>query len=402
MQVFPVLFRRGVCPAAVLVCSGLFVADMRAEMPVKQVILYKHGLGFFSREGTVGASEDVRLDFQNTEMNDVLKSLTVAETSGGRITAVRYDSNETPEQRLQKFPFQLGDGQFLTVFLDSLKGSRIQLTLPNTAATGCILGARAFEAGPEGDKRVSREQITLMLDSGEIASYDLSAVSSLRLLEARLQQQLKDYLQTVAQSRSREKRSVYIEAAGSGERHLQASYIAPTAIWKSSYRLTLHNPSSTLEGWAIVDNTTDEDWNNVRLSVVSGRPISFVSLLDTPRYGQRQVAELPEDRAAGPVVYGGAVGTLAKLQRAPDQNGFIGRGQGSGFGAGVGGGTGGGVYRPGAGLPLNEQTRLEAQASSVEGATGATLGELFEYNFAGPVTIKKNQSAMLPFLQDKV
>jgi hypothetical protein len=43
-----------------------------------------------------------------------------------------------------------------------------------------------------------------------------------------------------------------------------------------------------------------------------------------------------------------------------------------------------------------------AEVSSVAGATGATLGELFEYNFAKPVTIKKNQSAMLPFLQDKV
>ena len=61
---------------------------------------------------------------------------------------------------------------------------------------------------------------------------------------------------------------------------------------------------STLEGWAIVDNTTDDDWKDVKLSVVSGRPISFISQLDTPRYGNRQVAELPEDRAAGPVVIG--------------------------------------------------------------------------------------------------
>ena len=88
------------------------------------------------------------------------------------------------------------------------------------------------------------------------------------------------------------------------------SYITPVAIWKSSYRLSLDAAAPRLEGWAIVDNTTDEDWSNVRLSVVSGRPISFISLLDTPRYGNRQVAELPEDRAAGPIVYGGAVNAM--------------------------------------------------------------------------------------------
>jgi hypothetical protein len=51
---------------------------------------------------------------------------------------------------------------------------------------------------------------------------------------------------------------------------------------------------------------------------------------------------------------------------------------------------------------LNLEQSAQLQTSSVEGATGATLGELFEYNFAGPVTIKKNESAMLPFLQDRI
>ena len=154
-----------------------------------------------------------------------------------------------------------------------------------------------------------------------------------------------------------------------------------------------------------MDNTTGDDWNNVRLAVVSGRPISFISLLDTPRYGQRQVAELPEDRAAGPVVYGGSV-------EGP---------------AGVAGGVIGGVLgsSPSAAPPppaplamrpfsANQLMKpvpnaggsgggwFHSAESSVEGATGETMGELFEYSFATPVTIKKNQSAMLPFLQDKV
>jgi archaellum component FlaF (FlaF/FlaG flagellin family)/regulator of replication initiation timing len=151
----------------------------------------------------------------------------------------------------------------------------------------------------------------------------------------------------------------------------------------------------------------------VKLSVVSGRPISFLSLLDTPRYGRREVAELPEDRAAGPVVYAGNLN--APPPSAPASEGVVG-------GVGVMGATGPAGPMPkqfessarlgtGAGAGTRSHQFVANQLiepkeaplfNTVQGATGATLGELFEYHFAGPITIKKNQSAMLPFLKDRV
>jgi hypothetical protein len=405
MQTCALRWRR-IASGILFICIGVGTERVpAADVPVKKIILYKHGIGYFERAGTVPDGEEARLDFKNTDMNDVLKSLTVTDTSGGRVTGIRYDSNETLEQRLEKYPFHVGDQEFLSTFLDGMKGSRVELKSSEHTAIGAIVGARAIEAGANDAKHVVREQVTLLLDSGDVANYDLANLSSIRLLDARLQQQFRQYLQTIAQAKARDKRSIYIDSLQHGIRNLRISYISPTAIWKSSYRLTLCDADSMLEGWAIVDNTTDEDWSNVQLSVVSGRPISFISLLDTPRYGQRQVAELPEDRAAGPVVYGGAIVT------AGDANGAvtgIGNGSGNGYGPGSGGGIGGGVYRPLAGLAQSVVTKAEVQQfaslqpSSVEGATGATLGELFEYNFAGPISIRRNQSAMLPFLQDKV
>jgi len=357
-----------------------------ADLPVKQVTLYKHGIGYFEREGSVPAGEEVRLDFKNNEMNDVLKSLIVADSNGGMVSGIRYDSNATLEQQLEKYPFSIGHGEMLSAFLDRLKGARLEAAVGDATQTGVILGARSLVT----EKReFAAEQITLLLDSGAIANFDLGGIRSLRLLDPLLQEQLKQYLQTLAQAHSKDKRSIYVDSAGSASRKLRLSYITPVAIWKSSYRLSLDAATPRLEGWAIVDNTTDEDWNNVRLSVVSGRPISFISLLDTPRYGNRQVAELPEDKAAGPVVYGGA------LDQA---NSSI--------------AVGGAAATPMAPPPMvaSKAQRLEQFASlqpgvarsSVAVATGATLGELFEYNFPAPVTIKKNQSAMLPFLQDKI
>jgi hypothetical protein len=363
-----------------------------AEIPVKQIILYKHGIGYFEREGVVAAGEEARLDFKNSDMNDVLKSLTVADGSGGRIAGVRYDSNETLDQRLDRYPFRIGSQERLSAFLDSIKGAHIELKSAEHTVNGAILGARTAA--------IDHEQVTLLVDSGDMANYDLATVSSLRLLDPHLEEQLKQYLQTLAQAQSREKRSVYIDSAAGSSRQLRISYISPTAIWKSSYRLALNGASSTLEGWAIVDNTTGEDWNGVKLSVVSGRPISFISLLDTPRYGRREVAELPEDRAAGPVVYAGSVDALAAPPAAGNANGFLAR---SGSAGAVGGRLDGTrLGTAAAPVPKAFVPSAGLQGSSVEGATGTALGELFEYNFANPVTIKKNQSAMLPFLQDKV
>jgi hypothetical protein len=382
---------------SLLLCSTS--ALLAADLPVKQVTLYKHGIGYFERAGSVPAGEEVRLDFKNNDMNDVLKSLIVSDANGGKISGIRYDSNATLEQQLEKYPFTIGNSEMLSSFLDRLKGAHLEITVGDAKQTGAILGARAI-AGAGQNREAVNEQITLLLDSGAISSFDLAAVRSMQLLDPHLEDQLKQYLQTVAQAKSKDKRSIYLDSNGSATRSLRLSYITPVAIWKSSYRLSLDAVAPRLEGWAIVDNTTDEDWSNVRLSVVSGRPISFISLLDTPRYGNRQVAELSEDKAAGPVVYGGALSMLPSAGLTmQEQMG----------GAGHGGGTGGAVYRmgpaaqaPSAKTPLFLQAGDLTSASSVLGATGATLGELFEYNFPGPVTIKKNQSAMLPFLQDKI
>ncbi len=375
-----------------------------AEIPVKRIVLYKHGIGFFERQGSVPEGEEARFDFKTTDMNDILKSLIITDAGGNAVAGIRYDSNETLDQKLNQFPFKIGDQESLSAFLDRLKGARIELTSGEHVLRGAILGARALEAGDEANRGLVREQVSVLLDSGEIASYDLASVRSLKFLDSQLQQELKQYLSTIAKSKFLNKRSVYVDSTQHGNRNLRVSYITSTAVWKSSYRLTLQDVSSTLEGWAIVDNTTGEDWDGVNLSVVSGRPISFVSLLDTPRYGQRQVAELPEDRAAGPEVYGGSIDGNPAAMAA----GALGTGSGSGSG---GGGIGGGVYEIGRyknpvtvtkseAVQLEQSARL--QSSIVEGAMGASLGELFEYRFAGPVTIKKNQSAMLPFLQSKI
>src|ERR1700735_3190284 len=83
---------------------------MAADIPIREVILYKSGVGYFERGGKLQPGESARLDFKASDMNDVLKSLTVSGQNGNKITGLRYDSSEPLDQKLADFPFKI-DGQ---------------------------------------------------------------------------------------------------------------------------------------------------------------------------------------------------------------------------------------------------------------------------------------------------
>ncbi|MBZ5606382.1 MAG: DUF4139 domain-containing protein [Acidobacteriia bacterium] len=355
-----------------------------ADLPVREVILFKHGVGYFARSGELKPGETARIEFKAEDMNDVLKSLTLTDSKGGKIAGVRYDASETLEKRLENFPFAVGGETSLAAFLDQMKGARLELKMGGSDVAGTIVSARLVKAS---EKSAEREAVMLLMDSGDIRSFDLGAASAVRLTDPKLQGLLKDYLTVLSQARSKDRRSVFIDSDGSAAREIAARYMIPAPVWKSSYRLLFgKDEEPTLEGWAIVDNTSGEDWTNVHLSVVSGKPISFITQLYEPKYIQRPLAELAENRPAGPRVYEGAMPapppamakSMVKDAPAAARLGAVG-----GF------------------LDAANSVRVE-QSSIAASAEGRDAGDLFEYSFASPVTVKKGESAMLPFLQQKV
>jgi hypothetical protein len=387
-------------------------AVLAADLPVKQVVLYKHGVGFFERSGTLGPGESARLDFNASDMNDVLKSLTLLDSGGAKISGLRYDSMDPLSHKLAEFPFQIQGGQSLAAMFDQLKGARVELKLGADTVAGVIVTGRVVEGT---DKQAEREYLTLMLDSGDMRTVDLGAASSIRFPDPKLQGQFKDYLAALAAARSKDKRSVYIDSSDAKSRDVVASYMIPTAVWKSSYRLIFGAKGQpTLEGWAIVDNTTGEDWTKVQLSLVSGRPISFVSQLYAPKYVNRPGAELADDAAARPVVHdesftidgslkGGVIGGIA---------GGVG-GMGGGGGSGRGGRSVGSLNSAMAAPMAQPSMQMYGDAFAakspevapstiVTSASTGELGELFEYRVGQPVTIRRDESAMLPFLQEAI
>jgi len=373
----------------VFVCAFALAA---AEIPVREVILFKHGVGYFARSGQLGPGESARLDFKAGEMNDVLKSLTLQEKGGARITGLRYDSSEPLSKMLEEFPFSIGSQQPLSAVIDQLKGARIELQFGSETVSGAIVGARRV---PGAMNQPEREQITLLSDSGEMRNLDLGAAAGMRFPDPALQAQFKDYLAALTRARSKDKRSVYIDSTDSKAREIVASYMIPTPMWKSSYRLIFgESGQPTLEGWAIVDNVTGADWANVRLALVSGRPISFVSRLYEPRYVERPEAGLPEEEALAPVVDTGALAMQKEEKTALSRGDMLRTARPAPSP----------VAAQAMAVPMTgREVLVTAENSSIAAiATARELGELFEYRIPAPVTIRKGESAMLPFLQDKI
>ncbi len=238
---------------------------------------------------------------------------------------------------------------------------------------------------PSEKPQTNIESVTILTTAGLIANYELSGVSRVKLANAELQRQLADYLRSLNAARSREQKSVYIDSARDAARKLSVAYTISMPVWKSSYRLILDagaQKKPLLEGWAIIDNTTNEDWTRVDLSVISGRPISFISKLYDPKLIQRQVADLDEDQTLAPKVYErtlrgnmqqGFEVAMAQAAPAPRPEVFADR------------------------SPMREATStVQVQTETRE------AGELFEYKFAQPVTVRRNESAMLPFVQQEI
>jgi hypothetical protein len=387
--------------AGALVLALLFSFSLpAAELSVSKVVLYKHGIGFFERSGEIPSGENAQLRFKADEMNDVLKSLTVDQQGGQGVSAIRYDSSDPLSKRLEVFPFRIGERATLGMILDQFKGAQVELRLTTGSVQGTIISARTVAAT---QNLPEHEELLLLMANGELRTVDPAAASGLRFVDTKLQTQFQDYLQIVSRSRDLEKRSVTIESQG-GATRVTASYVVPTPIWKSSYRLVFGaGQQPLLEGWAIVDNTTGEDWTNVNLSLVSGLPVSFISKLYEPRYLQRPVIQLAQDRAWRPTVHGGAIEEASVQMEpppppAPAAPGIIG---------GVGGAMEARAYRQ----VLADQAKAESfggrqrlgmQSSVAATAVPAELGELFEYRIDHAVTIRAGESAMLPFFRAEV
>ncbi len=379
-----------------------------AKLPVRRVVLYKNGVGYFEHLGHVRGSQDVHVDFTSAQLNDVLKSLTVLDLSGGKISGVDYNSEAPLARRLATLRLTLGENPTITDFLGALRGARLEVRGASSAAiAGKLLSVEKKSREKDG-ATTEWTEISLVSDSGEVRSVEITPATSVRITEKDLQVEVGRYLSLIASSRDQDLRRMTISTTGAGERNLYVSYISEVPIWKTTYRLVLSakpEKKPLLQGWAIVDNTIGEDWNDVEVSLVAGAPHSFIQQLSQPYYGRRPVVPLPESVQLTPQTHAATLEPLA--------HGIAG-GVPGGVAGGVMGGMGSGSAHafmapravmaapPSPPASVDEAEVEEAREESEPVAEENALGDLFEYKLKERVTIRKNQSALVPILQTDI
>ena len=285
-------------------------SETAAKLPVRRVVLYKNGVGYFEHLGRVRGSQDVHIDFTSAQLNDVLKSLTVLDLAGGRITGVDYNSEAPLARRLATLRLALGEKPTVSEFLGALRGARIEVR----GGTGPALAGKLLSVERKTrtgtNWTVETDEISLITDGGEVRSVDLNPTTSVRIADHDLQIEVGRYLGLIASARDQDVRRMTISTTGSGDRNLYVSYISEVPIWKTTYRIVLPfkaEKKPLLQGWAIVDNTVGEDWDNVELSLVAGAPHSFIQQLSEPYYGRRPVVPLPESVQLSPQTHAGSL-----------------------------------------------------------------------------------------------
>ncbi|MDX6709433.1 MAG: hypothetical protein QOH96_449, partial [Blastocatellia bacterium] len=279
-----------------------------STLPIRRVILYSNGVAYFERRGTVNGHAEVALQFKQSQVDDVLKSMVVLDLGNGRIGAVSYNSSAPPSARLNDIPFSIASGTQATAtgglagVLKQLQGAKVAVTTGLRTALGSVLTVEERKSQIDATKPpLTTFTLVIASDAGELTSFDLAEVRSVKLVDEGSKRDISQFADATASARRRDAKTIVVTSDGQGPREMVVSYTVAAPIWKTSYRVVLDSSGQPFfQGWAIVDNVTEEDWRNVSLSLVSGTPVSFIQPIQQPLYRYRPVVPIPTDLKLNP------------------------------------------------------------------------------------------------------
>ena len=379
------------------------------KLPVHRVVLYKNGVGYFEHRGKVIGNQQVDIDFTTAQLNDVLKSITVVDLGGGHISGVNYNSVAPLEERLRNLRLPLGAVTTREEFLNALRGTRVEVKNAANSVVGKLLSVETHQRLIDGKETEKLFEVTVITEEGEMRTFLLDPSTSIKVVERDLNNEVGHYMELIASTHAKDLRRMTVSSSGVGERGIFVSYISEVPVWKSTYRILLPEKTGDkphLQGWAIVDNTVGEDWKDVELSLVAGAPQSFVQDLSQPLYIRRPVVELPKTAQLTPQTHEGAMiqnfvangfDIRTKDKKEQQLNGRIANNQAVE------------VTSAAAQLeiltnnfPAASPAPYQISSDSEPVALAQEMGDLFEYRLKEPVTINKNQSAIVPILSSSV
>jgi len=391
---------------------ALSAQENGTTLPLKKVSLFSSGVGYFEHSGVITGKTSVRLLFNRNTINDALKSLVINDADSSS-PSVRYVSGVTLERILKSLKIDLSDTSSIAAILGALQGTEVSLRYKDPAGSGeeAVRG-RILTAETVVNGAV---RVTISAADG-IKIISLNDITNISFPEEELNTDLNYALDLISTSRDMiRSRAVYVELAGSRKRGVTINYVIPVPVWKISYRLDLSG-APALQAWAVIDNDGDTDWNNVEVSLVSGKPVSFIQPLSQPYYTARPTLPLAGAGFAEAGLFDSAwdeAGEAEELHRvnsvlaeSPAAKSALAPAPRAAYepepyrGEKEGDGNGLFIDPPGSGKGGDGSVLTQGSAGrSIAEDTG---GEQFEFVLKKPVNLPRRQSAMLPVFEGNV
>ncbi|MFX1467875.1 MAG: hypothetical protein ACFFB8_04370 [Promethearchaeota archaeon] len=385
-----------------------------SKLKVKRVIIFKHGVSYYILEGTLNGSGKFELEFKIDEMNDVLKSLFVLDTSEkGYISSISYDAALETSQLLKSIMLNIPDQDSFSSLITQIKGAEVNLTIGGAKkVSGKIMGIEFIEKLSKEEK--ATEKLLILLQDDElITKIPFSEIRSFDILNDEIKKDLKFFLDTVIAGKKKDAKKIIINCESGGdeqiERNIFVSYIRESPIWKTSYRLIMSKQQALeqkclLSGWSLIENTTNQDWEDIELSLVAGMPVSFVYEFYRPIFIQRPVIQPPKVLSARPTEIEEGLEmekfedyAMAEAEARPIAMKKRAKEMATRAPAAPAPAGGFGYMRS-----AMSDTEIYDKVKSQTTIQTKDLGELFEYNISKPVTIKRKQSALVPILTESI
>ena len=370
------------------------------KLPICRISLFSSGVGFFEHRGTITGNSDITLPFHISAVNDALMSLVI--NNPGGISAVSYPLEETLSRTLKSLSLDLKGSSLYSLF-QSLKGTEIEIFIPDSVKGRIIFVERRAEKA--NGANINKDFLTLNTEKG-IKTICIDEINNFIFTDPKITADLNRALDLVIQSRDDDTRNLTIKLNGEAEREAALSYVIPSALWKVSYRLDLSQEKPFLQGWAIVDNDSDSDWENIELSLITGKPVSFIQkLYDVHRVKRPTVPLLIEGIAEAKTFDSGSERSIEK-KPTKDRN-VINKGINI---SKMMGNDICGISRKdkNAEIEIIGNNDFDCLLSSgpiageIETASSRPVGEQFEFTIKKPVSLSRQQSTMLPLVESEV
>ena len=394
------------------------VADAAPRLPITSVTLYRSGVGYFERHGMIKSGDSVQLRFAEDEINDMLKSMVIFDPQQA-LQSISYESNEPLARQLASFGIDLSDNPTLGTILGRLRGTKVRFVTADGPISGVVLGSEMRDqAQGSAQKAIAIPFVNVITESG-VRSVNLTTIVSVQLEDPALNGELMKALSALAAHSTDRFKNVGLSFGGSAARDVKIAYVNEMPIWKTSYRLVLPDETKAkeqpmIQGWAIIENTTDDDWSNIQLALVASQPVSFEMNLSQSLHITRPRLDVPTVAGAAPRIYqdGYVFADKTELRyemaalSAPPPVAMRSMAKSDGD---RGGESGGGLV---GGVAMAEDSNNDMETgmsseelwkqSAIAQAQSSSVGEAFQYTMKNPISIGRQQSAMLPILTSPI